>query len=81
MNVGAEGKYGTIANLLSQASRFHLSDREARKIVSGMLAQMPCGQAFFERFGVREEEAERFCWSFERWRNDPDAQAVQASCA
>ena len=81
MNVGAEGKYGTIANLLPQASRFHLSDMEAKKIVSGMLEQMPRWREFFERFGVREEEAERFCWSFERWRNDPDAQAVQASCA
>ena len=81
MNVGTAGKYGTISNLLSQASRFNLSDMEARKIVSDMLEQMPRWQAFFERYGVKEEEAERFRWSFERWREDPDAQAVQASCA
>ena len=52
----------------------HRSEGQAEDVLAGMLATIAPWREFFERNGVREEEAERFRWSFEHWESDPEAQ-------
>lgn len=73
MNIGTRGSLGTVSNVLSCAERFNLTAAQAEEILACMLTRISRWQEFFERNGVREEDAERFRWSFERWQDDREA--------
>ena len=76
MNIGNAGRLGSVANVLSCAPRFGLTRVQAEDVLAGMLATIAQWRESFERNGVREDETERFRWSFEHWESDPEAQAL-----
>ena len=59
MGVGASGRFGSVENLLSHASRFGLKTVKARKLISQVQDLVSEWPSYFARLGVGEGDIER----------------------
>ena len=66
MSIGKHGREATLANALSHAARFGLSDKEARAVVEQLLETVRTWRDHFEHCGVSGRDLDMLAPSFSR---------------
>lgn len=70
MSIGRHGREATLANALSHAARFGLSDKEARAVVGQLIETVRTWRNHFEQCGVSGHDLDLLAPSFARGMDD-----------
>jgi len=73
IGLGKEGRRASVKNALSECARFNLSRAEAETILGSIREKTREWRDFFAKYGVREEDMDKFSGSFQAGSEFPEA--------